>query len=98
MPSITKMAWPFFQSPAEACLPREGSSDCSDHPVYTETRYVSFSFCCPGSPLLRWAFSSCSERGLLFVAVPGLLVVVASLVVENGLKELKHMGSRAQAQ
>ena len=31
------------------------------------------------------AFSSCSERGLLYVAVCGLLVVVASLVVEPGL-------------
>ena len=31
------------------------------------------------------AFSSCGERGLLFVAVPGLLIVVASLVVEHGL-------------
>ena len=26
-----------------------------------------------------WAFSSCSERGLLFVAVRGLLIAVASL-------------------
>ena len=31
------------------------------------------------------AFSSCSEWGLLFVAVRGLLIVVASLVVEHGL-------------
>ena len=31
------------------------------------------------------AFSSCGERGLLFVAVCGLLIVVASLVVEHGL-------------
>ena len=31
------------------------------------------------------AFSSCGERGLLFVAVHGLLTVVASLVVEHGL-------------
>ena len=31
------------------------------------------------------AFSSCSERGLLFVAVCGLLIVVASLVAEHGL-------------
>ena len=31
------------------------------------------------------AFSSCSERGLLFVAVHGLLIVVASLVAEHGL-------------
>ena len=32
------------------------------------------------------AFSSCSERGLLFVAVCGLLIAVASLVVEHGLQ------------
>ena len=31
------------------------------------------------------AFSSCSERGLLFVAVRGLLTAVASLVAEHGL-------------
>ena len=32
-----------------------------------------------------WAFSSCGERGLLFVAVRGLLIAVASLAVEHGL-------------
>ena len=31
------------------------------------------------------AFSSCGERGLLFVAVCGLLIAVASLVAEHGL-------------
>ena len=31
------------------------------------------------------AFSSCGERGLLFVAVPELLIAVPSLVVEHGL-------------
>ena len=31
------------------------------------------------------AFSSCDERGLLFVAVHGLLIAVASLVVEHRL-------------
>ena len=31
------------------------------------------------------AFSSCSEQGLLFVAVHGLLIVVASLVAEHQL-------------
>ena len=49
------------------------------------------------------SFSSCDERGLLFVAVHGLLIAVASLVVEHGLQarglqELWHVGSRAQAQ
>ena len=33
--------------------------------------------CCP------WAFSSCAERGLLIVAVCGLLIAVASLVAEH---------------
>ena len=31
------------------------------------------------------AFSSCGDRGLLFVAVSGLLIEVASLIVEHGL-------------
>ena len=32
-----------------------------------------------------WAFSSCGEQGLLFVAVHGLLISVASLAAEHGL-------------
>ena len=32
-----------------------------------------------------WAFSSCGEKGLLFIAVRGLLIAVASLVAEQGL-------------
>ena len=32
-----------------------------------------------------WAFSSWGEWGLLFVAVRGLLIAVASLVAEHGL-------------
>ena len=32
------------------------------------------------------AFSSCDEWGLLFVAVRGLLIAVASLIVEHGLQ------------
>ena len=32
-----------------------------------------------------WAFSGCGKWGLLFIAVRGLLIVVASLVVEHGL-------------
>ena len=30
-------------------------------------------------------FSSCSKQGLLFIAVHGLLISVASLVIEHGL-------------
>ena len=49
------------------------------------------------------AFSSCGERGLLFVVVHGLLIAVASLVAEHRLQahrlqQLWLAGSRAQAQ
>ena len=45
-----------------------------------------------------WAFFSCSEQGLLFVEVCGLLTAVASHVAEHGLQvhrlqELWHGGS-----
>ena len=48
------------------------------------------------------AFSSCGEQGLLFIAVPGLLNAVASLVAEHGLQahglqQLWLAGSIAQA-
>ena len=44
------------------------------------------------------AFSSCGERGLLFVAVRGPLIAVASLVVEHGSRcvGFSSCGSRAQ--
>ena len=44
------------------------------------------------------AFSSCGERGPLFIAVRGPLIVAASLVVEHRLqtRRLSNCGSRAQ--
>ena len=44
-----------------------------------------------------WAFPRCGQKGLLFIAVCGLLVVVASLVAEHGLQAcgLSSWGSRA---
>ena len=44
------------------------------------------------------AFSSCGERGPLFIAVRGPLTVVASLVAEHRLqtRRLSNCGSRAQ--
>ena len=44
------------------------------------------------------AFSSCGEWELLFVAVHGLLIAVASLVVEHGLQArgLSSCGTRGQ--
>ena len=45
-----------------------------------------------------WALSSCKQLGLLFILVDGLLVAVASLVVEHmlqvcGLQSMQHLGS-----
>ena len=45
-----------------------------------------------------WAFSTCSDWGLLFIAVYGLLIVVAFLVAEHTLQvrklqQLWHTGS-----
>ena len=47
--------------------------------------YFLFIFGCIGSRCCTWVFSSCGERGLLFIAVRGPLIVVASLVAEHGL-------------
>ena len=45
----------------------------------------SFVYGCVGSLLLRAGFLSRTEWGLLFLAVLGLLIAVASLVAEHGL-------------
>ena len=42
------------------------------------------------------AFSSCSQRGLIFVAVRGLLIAVASLVVEHGRAGFSSCSTCAQ--
>ena len=47
---------------------------------------IYFIFGCVGSFVAaRGLFSSCGEQGLLFAAVHGPLIVVASLVAEHGL-------------
>ena len=45
-------------------------------------------FVCGGSSLLREAFFDCSERGLPFVVLCGLLIAVVSLV-EHGFQQLQ---------
>ena len=42
------------------------------------------------------AFSGCSEQGLLFVTLRGLLTAVASLVTEHGLKGFSSCSTQAQ--
>ena len=48
-------------------------------------KFIYLSLAALGLRCCARAFSSCGERGLLFVAVRGLLIVVASLVAEHGL-------------
>ena len=62
--------------------------------------FVLFCFvgCVLGLRCCVWAFSSWTKRGLLFLAVRGLLIAVASLVAEHGvqvrgLHQLWHAGS-----
>ena len=49
------------------------------------TYFIYLFFGALGLRCYTWVFSRCSERGLLFVAVHGLLIAVASLVAEHGL-------------
>ena len=60
--------------------------------------FNSFILAALGLRCCAWAFSSCGERRLLFVAVHRLLIAVASLTVEHGLQarglqQLRHSGS-----
>ena len=51
----------------------------------SRTRLSNCLLACAGSLWLRGLFSSCSERGLLWVVVCRLLIAVAYLVLEQGL-------------
>ena len=64
--------------------------------TYDKGRYIGFFFlfnfiylfsllAALGLRCYAWAFSSCGEGGLHFVATRGLLIAVASLVAEHGL-------------
>ena len=53
--------------------------------IYIYFFFFFFFWAALGLRCCMQAFSSCSEQGLLFVAVHRLLIVVVSLVVEHGL-------------
>ena len=63
---------------------------------------INFFLAALGLCCCAWAFSSCGKRGLLFIAMRGLLIVVASLVAEHGLQvcglqQLQHACSLVAA-
>ena len=47
--------------------------------------FIIYSWLCWVFIAVRGLFSSCGERGLLFIAVCGFLIAVASLVAEHRL-------------
>ena len=79
---------------------RIGAPGCNIE-ASTPVLFIYFYFYCLAALGLRcctWAFSSCHEQGLLFIAVHGLLIAVASLVAEHrlwvhGPQQLWHVGS-----
>ena len=70
---------------------------------FLNTLVYFFNFCCAGSSLLCGLFSSCGEQGPVFTVALRLLIAVAPLVAEHGLRAcrpqlLRPVGSSAQAQ
>ena len=62
------------------CIPRSGIAESYGSSIFFLIYFLflaALGLCC-----CMQAFSSCGEQGLLFVAVCGLLIVVAPLVVE----------------
>ena len=52
---------------------------------FFKNKFIYLSLAVLGLRCCTWALSSCSERGLFFAVVSGLLIAVASLVAEHGL-------------
>ena len=52
---------------------------------FLKNKFIYLFLAALGLCCCAWTFSSCGERGLLFVAVRGLLTAVASLVAEHEL-------------
>ena len=56
-----------------------------EHSLFKKFIYLILFLAALGLRCCERAFSCCSEWGLLFVVVRGLLIAVASLVAEHGL-------------
>ena len=63
----------------------KGSKELSLFLIYKFIYFIYLFLAALGLHCCARAFSSCGERGLLFVLVRGLLIAVASFVAEHGL-------------
>ena len=52
---------------------------------FFKNKFIYLFFAMLGLRCCARAFSRCGQRGLLFIVVCGLLIAVASFVVEHGL-------------
>ena len=65
---------------------RESVLKCTHSIFFLNSFLFLFTYGCTGSSLLHRIFSGCSEWGLLFIAVHGILITVASFdLCEHGL-------------
>ena len=64
---------------------KERTADCFKFFFFFFNKFIYLFLVVLGLRCCTRAFFSCSERGLLFVAVRGLLIAVASLVAEHRL-------------
>ena len=69
--------------PRNSC--RVGLEISNGHILTVSLFFFFFFLAALGLRCCVWAFSSCSEQGLLCVKVCRLLIAVASLVAEHGL-------------
>ena len=53
--------------------------------LFLKNKFIYLFLAALGLRCCTWVSSSCSERGLLFIAVHRFLIAVASLVAEHGL-------------
>ena len=82
--------FPFYEIPVHVSCPTFCRVDWVQHLILNDcviymNIFFFFFLATLGLRCCAWAFSSCGERGLLFVAVCGLIIAVASLVAEHGL-------------
>ena len=66
-------------------LHKEHNFKCIIWCIFLKSLFIYLFIAVLGLRCCSWAFSSCGERGLLFVLVCRPLIAVVSVVVEHGL-------------
>ena len=75
----------FIQLSQRTGIEGEKENVYKENTLFKKNKFIYLFMAGLGLRCCTRAFSNCGEQGLLFVAVHGLLIVVASLVAEQGL-------------